>query len=138
MTADAVVYLSQKAFVRRGDELLILNQPRWGLDFPGGKLQVGEGDLTAALRREVAEETGLDIEVGPAFITWLDDVHPLYVKTGTPVLLVGHRCRWTAGEVRLSEEHDGWRWIGPGLFHEVDDGSTYAAALQACFAREWD
>jgi len=137
MTADAVVYLSQKAFVRRGDEVLILNQPQWGLDFPGGKLQAGEGDLAAALRREVGEETGLEIDVGPAFITWLDDIHPLFVKTGTPVLLVGHRCRWLAGEVRLSEEHDGWRWIRPGQLDEVDDGSTYAAALRTCFAEGW-
>lgn len=138
MPPDALLYLSQKAFVRRGDEVLILNQPQWGLDFPGGKLQAGEGDLAAALRREVVEETGLDIEVGPAFVTWLDDLHPLFAKTGTPVLLVGHRCRWVAGEVRLSEEHDGWRWIGRDQWREVDDGSTYAAALGAYFADGWD
>ena len=111
----------------------MLNDPRFGLDFPGGKIQEGEADLAAALRREVREETGLEIEVGAAFTTWLDPIHPMFRRTGTPVLLIGYRCRLLGGRLRLSDEHDGHRWIEPAAFAEVDDRSTYAAALKAYF-----
>jgi len=133
MQADATLYVSQKAFISNGRELLLLNDPRFGLDFPGGKIQEGEADLAAALRREVREETGLEIEVGAAFTTWLDPIHPMFRRTGTPVLLIGYRCRLLGGRLRLSDEHDGYRWIEPAAFAEVDDRSTYAAALKAYF-----
>ncbi|HHY92088.1 MAG TPA: NUDIX hydrolase [Firmicutes bacterium] len=45
--------------VRRGKE------PAYGLwSLPGGAVELGE-TLTAAVQREIAEECGLDIEVGP-------------------------------------------------------------------------
>jgi hypothetical protein len=54
MPPDATLYVSLKAFIRDGERVLILNDPRFGLDFPRGKLQPGEVDLTAALRGGVA------------------------------------------------------------------------------------
>jgi 8-oxo-dGTP diphosphatase len=135
MPADATLYLSQKAFVRRGADVLVLHDPDAGLDFPGGKLQDGETDLALALRREVREETGLEIEVGPPFVVWLDTAHRMTIRTGKAVLLVGYACRCEAGEVRLSDEHDGFRWIGAADPAELDDGSSYFAALARFFAR---
>ncbi len=112
-TADALFYVSQKAFIRDGDgRVLTLNDPNFGLDFPGGKLQDGETDLAAALRREVMEETALEIEVGPPFTAWLDPRHPFVRLTGRQVLLVGYGCRLISDEVRLSDEHDAFRWVG--------------------------
>lgn len=56
------------AVVRRGDELLVSRRPdrpgkpgQW--EFPGGKVEAGEGE-PEALRRELAEELGCDAEVG--------------------------------------------------------------------------
>jgi hypothetical protein len=57
----------------------------------------------------------------------------MFRRTGTPVLLIGYRCRLLGGRLRLSDEHDGYRWIEPAAFAEVDDRSTYAAALKAYF-----
>ena len=45
--------------IRRGGELA---HGLWSL--PGGRVELGEG-LVDAVRREVREETGLDVEVGP-------------------------------------------------------------------------
>jgi 8-oxo-dGTP diphosphatase len=38
-------------------------------ELPGGKVEVGESD-TAALRREIREETGLEVEVGERFLSF--------------------------------------------------------------------
>lgn len=51
----------------RGDEVLLVQRLREPLQgfwtFPGGVVELGE-DLRAAARREMQEETGLDVEIG--------------------------------------------------------------------------
>ena len=54
--------------IRRGHEP---RKGEWSL--PGGLVELGER-LTDAARREIAEETGLDVEVGPMVETF-DRVH---------------------------------------------------------------
>lgn len=56
------------AVVRRGDAILVTRRPdrpgrpgQW--EFPGGKIERGEREQEA-LRREIREELGCDIEVG--------------------------------------------------------------------------
>jgi 8-oxo-dGTP diphosphatase len=50
---------------RKGPEVLLVHRPKYDdWSFPKGKLDPGEHALTAAVR-EVAEETGLDIRLGP-------------------------------------------------------------------------
>ena len=56
------------AVARRGDEILVTRRPdrpgkpgQW--EFPGGKVEAGEGE-PEALRRELQEELGCDAEVG--------------------------------------------------------------------------
>ena len=50
---------------RKGGEVLLVHRPRYDdWSFPKGKLDPGEHAVTAAVR-EVAEETGLDIRLGP-------------------------------------------------------------------------
>ncbi|SDR19466.1 NUDIX hydrolase [Actinopolyspora saharensis] len=68
---------------RNGRLLLIqrANEPgqgKWSL--PGGRVEHGESDATA-LRREIAEETGLTVEVGPAVgrLTRSGSQHSYYI-----------------------------------------------------------
>lgn len=65
------------AVVVRGDRALIVRRahpPRKGeWSLPGGMLDLGEA-LADAARREVKEETGLDVEIGPLIETF-DRVH---------------------------------------------------------------
>lgn len=60
------------AVVRRGDEILVTRRRdrperpgQW--EFPGGKVELGERE-DAALRREILEELGCPVDVGPLLL----------------------------------------------------------------------
>jgi 8-oxo-dGTP diphosphatase len=46
-----------------GDRVLLVEGDRRGWEPPGGQVELGE-DLFAALKREVREEAGVEVEVG--------------------------------------------------------------------------
>ena len=53
---------------RKGGDVLLVHRPKYDdWSFPKGKLDPGEHPITAAVR-EVAEETGLDVRLGPALL----------------------------------------------------------------------
>lgn len=76
------------------------NARKW--EFPGGKLLEGESP-EECLRRELAEELGIQVEVGDVF-------HVVsHGYAGGSILLLAYICRWTGGEIRLSE-HMACQW----------------------------
>jgi 8-oxo-dGTP diphosphatase len=65
MTEAAPIMAAGAVVVRKGPEVLLVHRPKYDdWAFPKGKLDPGEHVTTAAVR-EVAEETGLDIRLGP-------------------------------------------------------------------------
>ncbi len=133
MKEDAQFYVGQKAFIQKGNEVLVLGDPHEGLDYPGGKIQEGETDLSESLKREVREETGLEIEVGAPFATWTNTFPAHHRLAGKQVYLVGYRCKYVSGEVKLSDEHDKFHWVTKENYKEVDDGTTYFDILNKYF-----
>ena len=127
MPEDKFFQVGQKAFIDRDGRTLVVFFDGYNLDFPGGRIQEGEQDLTEALRREVREETSLEIEVGDPFTTWLSGRHG-------GVYLVGYRCRYLSGEVTLSEEHVDFRWVDSQSYRDLKDDSTPFAQLEKYFA----
>lgn len=133
MKEDQEFYVGQKAFIEKDGGILVLNNPSEGLDFPGGKVQIGETDFVEALKREVREETSLEIEVGIPFVTWYNEFPMHHRNVGKKVFLVGYRCKYVSGEIILSHEHDKFEWVNKDNYKTVGDGSEFFCALERYF-----
>ena len=135
MKEDAVFYVGQKAFIEKDGSILVLKNLNGGLDFPGGKIQIGELDLPEALRREVREETSFEIEIGEPFVTWYNEFPEHHRNAGKKVFFVGYRCKYKSGDVTLSHEHNSYRWVNRNDYHKVDDKSKFFDALEQYFCK---
>jgi 8-oxo-dGTP diphosphatase len=80
-------------------------------EFPGGAVELGER-LADALRREIREEYGVQIEVGPL----LDVVDHILLEEGQHWVSPTFICRVTAGEPRILEpgKCSAIGWFAPG------------------------
>jgi A/G-specific adenine glycosylase len=73
-------------------------------EFPGGKLEASDADLPACLRREIAEELAIEIEVGEL----LTVVKHAY--THFRITLYTFHARHVAGAPQAIGCQD-WRWV---------------------------
>jgi len=126
---DKFFFVGQKAFIEKNGKVLVLITKDLGVDLPGGKIQEGENDFNESLKREVREETSLEIEVENVFIRW--SVELKYGRNmGKKVFLVGFRCKYKSGEIKISNEHSGYKWVNKNTYKELDDGSEHFKALE--------
>lgn len=78
---------------------------RWSL--PGGRLEFGER-IDAAVRREVLEESGLEVHVGPLVeVVEAIDLPYHYV-------ILDYVCRWTGGNLRAGDDAADVVFVRPG------------------------
>lgn len=105
--------IATKALIIKDDELLIIYKSEkeakeWSSasrrDLPGGRLEFGE-EPKVALAREIAEETGLTVDVLKPLDVW----H--LIKDRFQLVGINYLCRWKFGEVVLSAEHDAYEWV---------------------------
>jgi A/G-specific adenine glycosylase len=94
----------------RGDRLLLAQRPAGGMlgglwEFPGGKQEPGE-TLEACLRREIREELGLHITVGPEVVS----VEHAY----THFRITLHAfSAWSGRGTPRALECAAWQWVDP-------------------------
>jgi 8-oxo-dGTP pyrophosphatase MutT (NUDIX family) len=134
---DQLFFIGQKAFIENDEgAILILKNTKGQIDFPGGKIQIGETDFPESLRREVREETNLEIEIGKMFYAWHFTLPSEHKDAGRLVYLVGFRCRLAGGVLTLSDEHSSSDWIKPEQLLSLNDGSEHFLALKKYFEVE--
>lgn len=81
-------------------------------EFPGGKVEPGEGPAEA-LRREIAEELGCTVAVG-------EHVATCEHESGSGIVILDtYRCALVAGEPRATE-HDEIRWLAVSDLEGLD------------------
>lgn len=109
---DVQLYgLSAVVYAERGDEILLLKRAGGALSgqwfLPGGAVDRGELPEDGA-RRELVEESGLDIEGELELV----GAYPMWVYGGD-CLQLSYRGKVSDGEPVVSHEHDGARWVDP-------------------------
>jgi ADP-ribose pyrophosphatase YjhB (NUDIX family) len=73
-------------------------------ELPGGRMEFGE-TAEETLRREMIEETGLVVEPIRLLDTWN------LIREDYQIAGIIYLCKFEKGEVRLSDEHDAFKWI---------------------------
>lgn len=114
--ADIVMRVAAKGVVIYNGKVLYLreastyeegtNTGKWHM--PGGRINPGE-TYVEGLRREVREETGLEIsEIGlPVYV---GEWHPVIKGVQNQIVALFSVCYVTSDAVQLSEEHDAFKW----------------------------
>ena len=95
------------------DEVLMVKTYNAGWVFPGGQVEVGE-NVIDAVKREVMEETGVDIEVGEVFCIASNTAkYPGYngVKEVPTKIMLDFICRAKGGTPRPSEENSESKYV---------------------------
>ena len=113
--------------VRDGKALIIkrAHEPRKGeWSLPGGLVELGES-LIDAVRREIKEETSLDIEVGPIIETF-DRVHrDDHGRIRYHFVIVDYVCWPAGGEAAAGSDAEAIAWVTGS---EIDDYQVNAHA----------
>jgi ADP-ribose pyrophosphatase YjhB (NUDIX family) len=94
--------------IRRTHEPL---QGQWSL--PGGMVEIGE-TLEAALMREMAEETGLTVKVGPVIEVFDRITRDERSRVRYHYVLIDYLCWPTGGVLRAGSDVDAAVWVDPG------------------------
>ncbi|GAA2035941.1 (deoxy)nucleoside triphosphate pyrophosphohydrolase [Agromyces tropicus] len=103
---------------------------RW--EFPGGKVEAGE-DPRSALRRELREELGIDVEIGELIDRSATQVGDLAIDLAT------YEARLIGARPVQSTDHDLLDWLRPDQLGQVawaDPDLPAVAVLRARYANE--
>lgn len=89
--------VSVKGVVLADERVVLVHNVRGEWELPGGKLEPGESP-EECVARELAEELGLGVSVGPLLDTWM-----YHIADGVDVLIVTYGCEVLAAVAPVAE-----------------------------------
>jgi 8-oxo-dGTP pyrophosphatase MutT (NUDIX family) len=115
-----------------GTTLTIRRASDDGWELPGGRIREGE-DVTDCLRREIAEEVGIDVTVGEPVhaYAWRND-------DGDDRLAVYYHCSATETNPVLSDEHTEAQWVTEAVARDRLSAPQTTAVARAIRAERRD
>jgi 8-oxo-dGTP diphosphatase len=122
---DIKQFIATKAFISFEDKILILRESKkyadstntGKYDIPGGRLNPGE-NFMEALKREIKEETGLDIDIKEPF--FVNEWNPIVREQQWQIVGIFFKCNSKSDKVILSKDHDSFIWINPKEAHKYN------------------
>jgi 8-oxo-dGTP diphosphatase len=114
-----------KAVIKHGTNILILREASTYKDgtnigkfhLPGGRIEAGEPFLDG-LKREIREETGLLVTIEQPF--FVGEWFPLIRGAQNQIVAIFFVCTSKSSRVKLSDEHDLFKWINPKHYETYD------------------
>jgi 8-oxo-dGTP diphosphatase len=109
------LFVGAKAVIVEGGKILVLreakydegtNEGKW--DVPGGRINPEEPILDG-LRREVMEESGLEVEVGEVLV--VHETFPSIKGEDCHIVRIYYQAKPLSGKVILSPDHDKYEWV---------------------------
>lgn len=115
--------------------LLLVRGDRRGWEPPGGQVELGE-DLPVALKREIHEESGCEIEVGRLVGVYSNLGRP---EKGLPEQInFAFSCSWTGGEPRAGDECLDAGWFSASEALELVEAPQQSGKLRDALAASPD
>ncbi len=99
-----VIHRDRALLIRRGSQPL---KGQWSI--PGGMLELGE-ELTAGVRRELKEETGLDVEPLECILVF-DRIMRKGSRVKYHYVIVDYLCKRKRGRLRPASDVTDARWV---------------------------
>ncbi len=114
------------------NEMLLLRTHKWSdkWGIPGGKIKFGETS-EAALRREILEETNLQVK-DIQFVLVQDCIHSKEFYKDAHFVLLNYSCRATGKlNVKLNHEAQEFRWLAPAAAKKLKLNKPTKVLLEA-------
>ena len=119
------LFAATKAFIVKDGKVLILREASaykdgsnaGKFDVPGGRVKPGQHFLDS-LKREIAEETGMEVKIGRPF--FMNEWRPVVKGEAWHIVGTFFECRADSADVQLSEDHESFLWIDPRDYRQYE------------------
>jgi 8-oxo-dGTP diphosphatase len=128
------------AVIVEGDRVLLVRRAteplRGEWSVPGGMLELGE-KLRDGIRREVEEETGLEVETGEVLDVFDSIFTDTLGRTQYHYVLIDYLCRPISGEARAGSDVSDVRWVSAEALTAMELRETIEHVVRKGLLHAW-